>query len=162
MTPQLRHPHITGRVELYKGELAFPLRAAYDNARSTLNGIRRDAERRGALVPLDPQHDKAEDTASDDVAPPSATRSAGAPMTHNEDDSATRGADVPPLPAPPPDKADADGIYRDAAGRLYKRDTAGRRYNVDETGTRIYKYADGRVTSRPPGCLLYTSPSPRD
>ena len=43
-----------------------------------------------------------------------------------------------------------DGIYRDGMGKLYKLDTAGRRYSVDATRARVFKYANGRVTSRPP------------
>jgi hypothetical protein len=46
---------------------------------------------------------------------------------------------------------DKDGIYTDSTGRLYKLNRAGVRYPVDDTGTRIFRYADGRVTSRPGG-----------
>ena len=47
------------------------------------------------------------------------------------------------------DVADADGIYVDSTGQRYKKDRKGARCNVDESGTRVFKFADGRKTSRP-------------
>ena len=90
LTPQLRRPHVTGRVWLYKDTLAFPLRQAYDEARATLHGVRRPVGQRGdpehpydcPPIPADeePEEDSAVD-ASHDVPPPppdtSAVRGAG-------------------------------------------------------------------------------------
>ena len=58
----------------------------------------------------------------------------------------------PPIPVAPPsviDVPDADGIYRDGEGKLYKKDRKGARYNVDMSGTRIFNFVDGRKTPRP-------------
>ena len=51
LTHQLRNPHVTGRVSLYKDTLSFPLRDAYDEARATLHGVRRTAAKQGAIIP---------------------------------------------------------------------------------------------------------------
>ena len=45
---QLRRPHVTGRVSLHMDIVSFPLKAAYDEANTTLQGICRPIEARGA------------------------------------------------------------------------------------------------------------------
>ena len=37
---RLSAPHVAGRINVHDGKLAFPLKAAYDKAMSTLEGIR--------------------------------------------------------------------------------------------------------------------------
>ncbi len=126
----LRSPHQSSKVELYNGELFFPLKARYDRVNATLEGV----------DPSQPVVDVAD--------------GAGGVGGRTATDSPT--AAIPPdVPDPEPKAGstgpDALGIYFDPDVGHYKLDKRGRRYPVDETGTRKFRFSGGRVTARPEG-----------
>ena len=123
LSPQLRRPHITGRIFLYKDVLSFPLRDACEETKSTLHGVRRVAAQRGARVPETKPRDE-----SPSVAEPLRDSGPLQPEIASDGVSAARGAGIESIKALPPDVPDSEGIRRDASGRLYKLDNLGWRY----------------------------------
>ncbi len=122
-----RSPHQSSKVELYNGELFFPLKARYDRINATLEGV----------DPSEPMVD--------------VTDRAGGVGGRTATDSPT--AATPPNVLEPEPKAgptgpDALGIYFDPDVGHYKLDKRGRRYPVDETGTRKFRFSGGDRSTR--------------
>ena len=105
LTLQLRRPHVTGRVSLYMDTLTFPLRAAYDEARATLQCIRRPIESGQALC--------------------SFTGHGG--ISQDDDGRDDEILEPPPVPSFARGELDSDGICRDGSGEVYKLTKSGQR-----------------------------------
>ncbi len=125
-----RSPHQSTKIELYNGDLSFPLKARYDYVNATLEGV-------------DPSGSKL-DEAGD-------AGGVGGCTTTDSPGLITPADIIEPEPKVGPIGPDALGIYFDPEVGHYKLDKRGRRYPVDETGTRKFRFSGGRVTSRPDG-----------